>query len=352
MKRVCFFCTMMESGCLRTTWSMTRHAANHVAAQRQWWQRCSSPAAQREYCVDKTLGPSSAACRPDRLAAGGWTGGRHCRTAAPETTRGNPGRASSRLTATTCESESSTSATVAARTRFLNMTWQRAASPLLGRGREVQRSSRPRNVGRRELIGCGCRCLVEAVRRGPSLDFPHTPRRSCVLPAGPARASLGQQTSSPPRRCTLRPTARLLQPCQRALLWPASIQPPLHQSTHRALRALTTTGITCTTARSSQTGLHASRTAPEALGQGQRLIPLLRALRPRATITHPHTTVPGHKSPPDLPACLALITCRFSLSLAHIRQLFPEVVERRRAGTSGNPRRQLPSKLKPDPARW
>lgn len=66
----------------------------------------------------------------------------------------------------------------------------------------------------------------------------------------------------------------LLQPCQRALLWPASIQPPLHQSGHRALRALTTTGITCTTSSSSQTGLHAFRAA-QGLGHVCSLIPLV-----------------------------------------------------------------------------
>lgn len=49
----------------------------------------------------------------------------------------------------------------------------------------------------------------------------------------------------PPRRCRLRPTARLLQPCQRALLWPsgpaspAGIQPPWTNSVTEQMRALT-----------------------------------------------------------------------------------------------------------------
>lgn len=207
--------------------------------------------------VQRKTPASSAARRPDRLTAGGWA---TLQDGCIRVDTWYPGRASSRLAATTHKSLAS--AIFAARTRVSVHQRQRVVNRL-SRARQVQRSSRPRDVGRRVLIGCGYRCHVEAVRRGPSLDFPHTPRRSCAFPAG----QQCQQTSSPPRRCNLRPTARLLQPCQRALLWPASIQPPLHQSTHRAPRALTTTGITCTTTRSSQTGLHAFHTAPKALGR-------------------------------------------------------------------------------------
>lgn len=67
MKRVCFFCTMMESGCLRAAWSLTRHAANHAAAQRHHASHAcnNSPAG-----VDKEARrlASSAARRPDRPA--------------------------------------------------------------------------------------------------------------------------------------------------------------------------------------------------------------------------------------------------------------------------------------------
>ena len=172
--------------------------------------------------------------------------------------------------------------------------------------------------------------------------FPTYPGPPALSQPGP----LCQQPRGPPRRCNLRPTARLLQPCQRALLWPASFQPPLHQFSHRALRALTTTGITCTTlpSPSSQTGLHASHAAPKALGRCS-LIPLVPS-----PPGHDDIVVAGRQSsPPDLPAYLALIACRLYF-LTH--QLLPEVVERRRTGTSGNPRRQRPSKLKLDPARW
>lgn len=48
---------------------------------------------------------------------------------------------------------------------------------------EVQRSSGPRNVGRRVPIGCGWRCHVKAIRRAPSLDFPHAPTHPCAFPA-------------------------------------------------------------------------------------------------------------------------------------------------------------------------
>lgn len=86
-----------------------------------------------------------------------------------------------------------------------------------------KRSSRPRNVGRRVPIGYGWRCHVEAIRRGPSLDFPHTPRLA------PAHSWQGNSAStfesSEEMHSSTDCTSVLLRPCQRALLWPAGTQP-------------------------------------------------------------------------------------------------------------------------------
>lgn len=214
---------LLESDLLYTTARrQSHHSARHQHTVASGSCDAPSPAAESTYsrCL-----PRLHARRPDRLLQR-WG---HCRTACIRCDTWDPGRALSRLTATTAPSVGDI---------------HQLSCFMLNSGSEEsdrKRSSRPRNVGRRVPIGCGWRCHVEAIRREPSLDFPHTPRTgSCAFLAGPAPRVLRGDADFDRLHV-------LLQPCQRALLWPASIQSPLHQSGHRALRALTTTGITCTT---------------------------------------------------------------------------------------------------------
>lgn len=92
-------------------------------------------------------------------------------------------------------------------------------------------------------IGCGWRCYVEAIRREPSLDFPHTPRLLLHIPGrleqGPNLESSEEMHSSTDCTSVTTVSTGFALASQR----PA---PSNAQSSHRALRALTTVGITCT----------------------------------------------------------------------------------------------------------
>lgn len=99
MKRVCL-CTMMASCCSRATWCMPQRGANHISAQDTKTIACGSCDARFSGCrgcmrVDARLvcmhaGPTG--------CCSGW---RHCRTACIRCDTWDPGRALSRLAATT-----------------------------------------------------------------------------------------------------------------------------------------------------------------------------------------------------------------------------------------------------------
>lgn len=225
----------------------SHHGARHQHTVASGSCDAPSPAAESTY---SRWPPRLHARRPDRLLQR-W---RHCRTACIRCDTWDPGRAWSRLTATTSPLRRRDSPAVLL--YYVHNGSEQWSGSLGG----------PEEARDPETWAVGCQLAAggDAMSRqlGESLAsiFPTHPERSCAFLAGPAPRGLRGDADFDRLHV-------LLQPCQRALLWPASIQPPLHQSGHRALRALTTTGITCTTSSSSQTGLRAFRRAPEGLGR-------------------------------------------------------------------------------------